>query len=206
MSNFFLSRQQKNPSRVKNTLRRKVLTFALGGLVAVLLLANVNIALGHWWWDWHMHGRNHPVAIWNYNTEANAARADWENSTVLSLPRVNRHTDISVWGDNFGDTKWAGLASVESVGADWPWHCYSAILFPIVGFCKITHGHARYNSFYWGNAGRGVGGDVQGVFCQEIGHLFGLDHAPGDCMGKGYFSSNSNGVGGHSVQHINSRY
>jgi len=52
----------------------------------------------------------------------------------------------------------------------------------------------------------------RGVFCQEIGHTFGLDHSPDGCMGKGYFAglldneSISNVVTSHSDDDLNAKY
>jgi len=52
----------------------------------------------------------------------------------------------------------------------------------------------------------------RGVFCQEIGHAFGLDHSPDGCMGKGYFAGLldnepiSNAVTGHSDDDLNAKY
>lgn len=153
---------------------------------------------GHDWWLWRQWNRS--VQTWihsGFQAEARAARDDWHNNTILSLPLRNSHTEISVYGGNWGDTGWRGLASVESVGFGW-WTCWT--------WCIINHGHARYNDFFGGSTGTSASSAARGTMCQEVGHLFGLTHSAGDCMGRGYFSSWSNVVGPHSVSDINNKY
>ncbi len=175
---------------------KRTATITLGALVVVLAAANVDLALSHKWSSWHWDKRNIRVAIWNCTADANAAKHDWDNGTDLSLPHRSSHTDISVWCGNFGDTGWSGLASIEKSSFDF-WHCFWS--------CRIEHGHARYNSFYGGSTGTGTNSDRRGILCQEIGHLFGLDHSNHGCMGKTYFN-NSNVVTSHNRSDINAMY
>jgi hypothetical protein len=178
-------------------MKQKIGTAALSVLVIALLIGNYNLAFGHKWWKWHWDKSTIRVWIQNCETEAEAARADWDGHTDLSLPRLTSHTDISVWCDNFGKTGWWGLASIEDSEFDW-WHCF--------WWCRIKHGHARFNTYYGGTTGTGSGSDKRGVLCQEIGHLFGLDHSnTGDCMGKGYWNS-INVTGSHNWGDVNSMY
>lgn len=184
----------RSRGRTPGSGRRQALTL----LVIGLTLANGHLAVAHWWWYWHWDKSTIGVAIWNYAADAGAARVDWNNNTDLTLPLSGVHTDISAFGGNYGNNGWWGLASIESAGIDWPWHCGALFFAPA---CRIVHGHARYNSFYGGSAA-----DRQGVFCQEIGHLFGLDHSnTGDCMGKGYYNA-INVTGPHNWADINARY
>jgi len=175
----------------------KFVIYALTSLV--LLIGNFQIAVAHNWWFWHFDTSTIGILISGTNgTQANDARIDWDSHTDLSLPRSTSHTDISAIGGNFGATGWWGLASIEAPGIDWPWHCGWAFFAPI---CRVAHGHARFNTFYGGTLA-----DVQGVYCQEIGHLFGLDHSnTGDCMGKSYFNA-INLTGPHNWSDINARY
>jgi hypothetical protein len=72
---------------------------------------------------------------------------------------------VHVFDGNYGANGWAGLASLESVSGS-----------------HILHAHARINYYYSMSSGY-----KQGVFCQEVGHTFGLDHSnTGSCMGLGY--------------------
>lgn len=178
--------------------RSIVATATLSIAVVVLLILNFQIAFAHDWglWCWHKN----PLGVWVYGThqaEANAALNDWDSHTDVNFSRKTSHTDISVWGANFGATGWWGLASIESYSYDW-WHHW--------WWCRIEHAHSRYNSYYGGTTGTGSNSDVRGVQAQEIGHCLGLDHSnTGDCMGKGYYN-NINVTGQHNRNHINARF
>ncbi len=173
-----------------------VILVSLVLLMAGLVALNYQLAHAHRWSKWHWDKKTIKVKMWNCGADTEAARNDWDSHTDLSLPTSNSHTDISFWCGNWGDTGWWGLASIED--ADWDWHCW--------WYCKVDHGHARFNAFYGGSTGTGTGSDRRGVLCQEIGHLFGLDHSnTGDCMGKTYFN-NINVSGSHNWSDINSMY
>ncbi len=176
---------------------KHVVTAVFSTFILLLTALNANLAFGHRWSSWHWDKSTIRVGIWSCTADAGAARSDWDSHTDLSLPTSSSHTDISVWCGNFGDTGWWGLASIEDSSFDW-WHCF--------WWCRIEHGHARFNSFYGGSTGTGTASDRRGVLCQEIGHLFGLDHSnTGDCMGKGYYN-NVNVTGSHNWSDINSMY
>lgn len=159
--------------------------------VAVILVALTTFAtplLAHNWGCWKQPNRTVYVRNTASNwSQANAAINEWHNDTILNMVKVNYHTEVSVYDGNYGATGWGGLASIES---------YSG--------CNILHGHARVNTYY-GYTSNGK----RGVFCQEIGHLFGLDHSnDGGCMGGGYYYSiNSNyNVVSHNISDIYSKY
>lgn len=169
------------------TKRRKITFGVLIGLV--LLIANVKVAYLHQWSNYHWDKTGTHIVIQNYiygsQTQAaeNARLDGWNKIGILYNYSVNVHTDVSVFGGNWGATGWWGLASLEDM--DWGWHCF--------GWCHIAHAHARFNEYYGGTQA-----DVQGVFCQEIGHTWGLDHSDtGDCMGKSYYN-NINVYGSHN--------
>ena len=160
---------------------------------AVLVVVNVGMATAHDWWDWHWHtGSDIAVLVDAVNgAEANAALDDWDKNCNISFPRATAHTEMSVFGGNFGATGWAGLATVESHSFDW-WHKWN--------HSKIDHCHARYNQHYGGTKA-----DIQGIFCQEIGHCMGFDHSNDGCMGKGYFNKENYTVA-HNWSDCNARY
>lgn len=164
----------------------RLTTMALGTLTVLALTAPP--ADAHRWGCWIQPNRTVQVRnTANFWSDANAALNEWDADTILSIPRVNFHTEVSVLDGNYGNTGWGGLASIESASG-----------------CNILHGHATLNYYYSYTAnGR------RGVFCQEIGHLFGLDHSnDGGCMGGGYFYNiNTNyNVVSHNISDINSMY
>lgn len=179
-------------------MKQRIKTVALGLLVVGLVVANYDMAFGHKWWKYHWHKSTLGVMRWNCVTEADAARVDWDSHTDLSLPVKGSHTDISVWCDNFGDTGWKGLASLEDV--DWDtWHCF--------WWCKIKHGHARENTYYGQSGGASSESRRRGTLCQEIGHTFGLDHSnTGGCMAKSYYTPWSNVTNAHNWADVNAMY
>lgn len=164
-----------------------------GLAVAVLLAGNLQLAFAHRWNSWHFNHRSVGTYVFgSYQTEANAALNDWAGNTAVSFPRKNSHTDISVLGDNYGDTGWSGLASIIEVS--WDWWCW--------GYCGTYHGHARYNTYYNSSSCCNSSANRQGIFCQEIGHLFGLGHSDNGCMGKTYYN-NLNNVSSHNASDMN---
>ena len=176
-------------------MRGKLWTVVLGLLVLGLLTVNLQLASAHRWGDWHWNKKTIKVRnTSNFHAEAEAAINDWDSRTKLKLPRRSKHTNISVFDGNYGKTGWGGLASIKNTG--WDWWCW--------WWCKVTHGHARYNSYYKNvTKGTGSNSDIRGIFCQEIGHLFGLGHSNDGCMGKGYFN-NLNVVSSHNAKNVNS--
>jgi hypothetical protein len=172
----------------------KILTVAVA--TVSLLTANLGVASAHQWWRYHWDKSGPSIVIQNWiygdnQTEAEYAREDgWNTIGILYNYSVPYHTDISVYGGNYGATGWWGLATLENVDFDF-WGCFC--------YDHISHAHAAFNTYYGGTTG--WMGDVQGVFCQEIAHGWGLDHSPtADCMAKGYYSPSSNGYSAHTNQ------
>ena len=152
-------------------------------VVAVLVSLVVAAApvAAHQWGCWKQP--NTTVVTRNNGGLSNLAALainEWDNETCLSIPTVSYHTEVSVYDGYYGSTGWAGLASIQN---------YSG--------CNILHCHAQVNrSYSYSNNG------YRGIYCQEIGHCFGLDHSnDGGCMGGGYYYSISSGTGYTVVQH-----
>lgn len=146
----------------------RITACVLGAACLASALATVPAA-AHNWGCWIQPNRTVPAYVTAaLSSQANAAVSEWDTKTILSVPRVGSHTEISVFDGYYGNTGWAGLASIEN---------YSG--------CNILHGHARVNRSY-----SYTSNGYRGIFCQEVGHLFGLDHSnDGGCMGGGYFYS-----------------
>lgn len=180
-------------------MKKKLRISVMGLVVLVLLVANTQVAQAHnwWYWCWHKGSTLHAYVFGSHQAEAIAALRDWDVHTDLNLHVTFHHTHISVYGHNFGATGWGGLASIKDYSYDW-WHHWR--------WCRIQHAHATYNSYYGGSTGTGSGSDVRGIFCQEIGHVLGLQHSnTGDCMGKSYFN-NINITGPHNWSDINAKF
>lgn len=184
-------------------------------LLAVLALANGLLfsqqAFGHWWehssGDCHYHLHESEIEIWkstSYPNTKQAAIDDWGTNTDIIVDMVASHgdADVSVLADNYGDTDWSGLATLEDTDLDWD-HCGW-----VANSAEVDHGHSRYNTFMGWTSGTGADSDVRGVLCQEIGHVFGLDHSHTyDCMGKTYWADNDiNVTGPHNWDQINDDY
>lgn len=138
-------------------------------------------ALAHQWGCWRQP--NTTVVTRNtasLSSQASAALNEWDAETCLSIPIVSYHTEVSVYDGYYGGTGWAGLASIQSASG-----------------CNILHCHAQVNrSYSYSSNG------YRGIFCQEVGHCFGLDHSnDGGCMGGGYFYSISTYPGYTVVSH-----
>ena len=157
-------------------------------VITILLAANLYVgqgALAHNWGSWHWNRGGSTVTINVYNTatyrsESSAAINEWSGDTILSLPQVSSHSDIHVFDGNYGATGWGGIAEIVNYSGS-----------------HITHGHARLNYYYsYSSLGK------RGVFCQEVGHLFGLTHSnDGGCMGYGYWYGASGSTYYTVVQH-----
>lgn len=141
---------------------------AMVGTAVVFMLPWVEApAAAHNWGCWRQPNRT----VYSYNSASNNSQAaaalnEWSVDTILNVVNVGSHTEISVFDGNYGNTGWGGLASIESASG-----------------CNILHGHATLNTYYsYTSNGK------RGIFCQEVGHLWGLDHSnDGGCMGGGYY-------------------
>jgi hypothetical protein len=166
-------------------MRRKTIF----GLLAVAVTAILALPVfAHNWGCWRQPNRT----VWVRNTATNSSQAaaalnEWNGDTILTIRTTSSHTEVSVLDGNYGNTGWGGLASIESASG-----------------CNILHGHATLNTYYsYTSNGK------RGVFCQEVGHLFGLDHSnDGGCMGGGYYYNiNTNyNVVSHNISDIASKY
>jgi hypothetical protein len=171
--------------------RLRVLATATALMVGGLLTVNASAASAHDWGTWHWNKGGSSIVIQSYiygghTAEANAAASDaWSKVSILYNYSVTSHTDVSVFDGNYGDTGWAGLASIENWSGD-----------------HILHAHAVYNTYYPTTSAY-----IQGIYCQEDFHTYGFDHsATNDCMGLGYYYNDTYYLGPHNNSDFDARY
>lgn len=158
------------------------------GLAALTTLVVASPALAHNWGCWTQPNRTvkYKVSATN-SSQANAAINEWHVDTILTMSAVSSGQEILVSDSNYGATGWGGLATIVN---------YSG--------CNVLYGTAVLNTYYsYTSNGK------RGVFCQEVGHLFGLDHSnDGGCMGGGYWYSIDTyyTVVSHNITDISNKY
>lgn len=156
-------------------------------VAGALLIAGLagQAAQAHQWGCFIQADRN--VRLRNTSSLATAAVNDWNNLTILNISSVSSGEETYVFAANSGNTGWGGLASITSSSG-----------------CTILRATAQLNTYYsWTTNG------ARGVFCQEVGHTFGLDHSnDGGCMGGGYWYDIAThySLVSHNVNDIGSMY
>lgn len=156
-------------------------------IAATLVIAGLvgSAAQAHQWGCFIQADRN--VRLRNTSSLATAAVNDWNNLTILNISSVSSGEETYSFAANSGNTGWGGLASITSSSG-----------------CTILRATAQLNTYYsWTTNG------ARGVFCQEIGHTFGLDHSnDGGCMGGGYWYDISThySLVSHNISDIGSMY
>ncbi|HUP61357.1 MAG TPA: hypothetical protein VNA69_13150 [Thermoanaerobaculia bacterium] len=96
-----------------------------------------------------------------YNEEARTDSNSWHNYTDISLTSVSAagSTDhVNAYAGSYGSTGWLGIAEIQR---------YSG--------CTVYQGRSRLNRSYLDN-GSYTRTNKKHVACQEVGHLFGLQH------------------------------
>lgn len=143
--------------------------------LTVLLLGGANVALAvravgehreaqeaQWWGTWHWD-RNE-LTFYRFGEarlEQLQAIGDWNAYTPVSFKSLSTHADLSIFDSDWGETSWAGLATIKNYASD-------------DHGGRIDHCHARVNRHYVNNSGSSW--YWRGVYCQEIGHCLGLGH------------------------------
>ena len=152
-------------------------TIAYAALLSCAALAVGPAMANHSWGSYHWGRTSNPLNLtlerqitsqWEASYEG--AEADWDQSTVLNLTRVDTNvgTDpkkctaingkVLVCNAAYGKRGWLGIASI--------WASGSHITKATTKLNDSYHNSPPYNSQEWRNF----------VTCQEIGHDFGLDH------------------------------
>jgi len=179
----------------------RIRRLALVTLTTVILAStNVYVATAHQWWNYHWD-RSEARLDLTFNNDATshgdaaeAAIADASRTLFIGSGRsIEGHADVAliiVTDDKYRHVGWLGLANPDELA--WSPHC---LLWP----CHVTHAHARYNAAAAPPGPRPFdSSEIQGIFCEEIGHALGLDHhdGSGDCMNEGAYGQQ--GFGEHS--------
>lgn len=155
--------------------KRWIAVLALAFTLAALVGASAAFA-SHRWGCWKY--ANFSISWYNgaagdyYNIYQEEARTDsnsWHNYTDLSLPQVGSagtSDHVNAYAGFYGSTGWLGLASIQRASG-----------------CTVLQGNAYLNRSYLDSGYSRT--NREHVACQEVGHLFGLNHNRGSsttCM------------------------
>ena len=147
-------------------------------IVATVLMAAVyasSPSADHSWNGYHWARSSNPVQLTlgdnmssSWDPYLAAAAADWDQSSVLRVSVGQGHTSkkncrpadgaIEVCNGAYGYNGWLGVAQIWVSGK------------------HITAGSARMNDSYFSTSTYSSSAWKQLVLCQEVGHIFGLDH------------------------------
>jgi hypothetical protein len=146
---------------------------------AVALAVGSSASANHSWSNYHWARSSNPFtlrlgddvsSVWDSYLQT--ASSDWSVSNVLettvvagaTTPRTCRAASgrIEVCNSTYGSTGWLGVASISVNGS------------------HITSGTVRMNDTYFNTAQYNTVAWRHLVMCQEVGHIFGLDHQDED--------------------------
>jgi len=172
-------------------------------MIFVLMISPFTAGASHAWGDYHWERSENPVNLsvidnmtpdWDDNLDL--AISDWDKSSVLNLmeeagddgSRARRRCGtvkgkIVACNYEYGNNGWLGVAQIWVKGS------------------HITQGTAKMNDTYFASPSYDETARSH-VACQEIGHLFGLDHQDesgadlNTCMDYDFYLSNA-----HPNQH-----
>ena len=161
-------------SRIKSSRSLLVVVVAAIALAAFPAVAGAT----HSWGGYHWARTSNPITLklgdnvsglWD-GMLVNAS-SDWSQSDVLDTtivaggtrPKICRPTTgrVEVCSARYGNTGWLGVAQI--------W---------ITNSVHIVKGTVKNNNYYFGSSSYPYNNtaEMQHVICQEIGHIFGLDH------------------------------
>jgi hypothetical protein len=157
------------------TTRRAVATWGVLFALALMIGSGAAMASHRWgcwkYADFNINWNNAASGdYWNiYNEEAKTDGDAWSPFTDIFLNPTGFGTSdhINAYNGFYGQNGWLGLASIIS---------YSG--------CTVFHGRAQVNQSYLDN-GSYSRTNKKHVACQEVAHLFGLNHnrsATNTCM------------------------
>jgi hypothetical protein len=147
-------------------------------LVATAMLITVYVSspsASHSWNGYHWARSSNPLALdlgdnlsSKWHSYLATASTDWSKSTVLNttvVPGASTRKNckpaagkVEICNDAYGYNQWLGIAQISVSGK------------------HITSGSVRMNDSYFNTATYNSPAWRQLVMCQEVGHIFGLDH------------------------------
>lgn len=153
-------------------LRQK---FAAVAFVLMVTAYASSPSASHSWNGYHWERSSNPVALTlgdnvsgTWDSHLAVAASDWNQSTVLNVSIGAGHSSrkncrpadgaIEVCNGTYGNNGWLGVAQISVSGK------------------HITSGSVRLNDTYFNQARYNDPAWRQLVVCQEVGHVFGLDH------------------------------
>ncbi|MBI2357011.1 hypothetical protein HYV12_03120 [Candidatus Dojkabacteria bacterium] len=183
-------------------------TFPIKRFLAILVLIDIfsvsalvpSVYANHSWGGYHWERSVNPLVLGlgdnvstNWDTYLLTASSDWSASSVLDTTVVAGQTSpktckvadgrVEVCNSKYGRNGWLGIASIWINGL------------------HITKGTVKLNDTYFNTARYNTPSWKRFVMCQEVGHIFGLDHQDenfdntnlGSCMD---YTSNPSGTAG----------
>lgn len=168
-----MTRQMEVSTRKIITVTAVCLAALVGMTSSAGAVITINDANGNWC---HLHTRNFPVyngvGDGTLNQLTQQAIYNWDNPTLLSFPYTGDQNNAAmrIWDGYYGATGWAGIDYHNC-------HGWNDSVYLNKSYMTLSGGSFADLAF------------ARAVACQETGHSLGLNHAPGDCMGAGYFSS-----------------
>jgi hypothetical protein len=153
--------------------RQKMMLVASATMMVTLYVSSPSAS--HSWNGYHWARSSSRLALdlgdnlsSNWDSYLDTASTDWTKSTVLNTTVVAgestrkncRPADmkIEICNDAYGYNQWLGIAQISVSGK------------------HITSGSVRVNDSYFNTAKYNSPAWRQLVMCQEVGHIFGLDH------------------------------
>lgn len=158
-------------------MKRKLLIVLLSSFLfgITLLSASSEVLASHSWGNYHWARTENPFTLnlgdnlsSNWDSFLNTTSADWSLSSVLDTSVVPGNTSakrckptsgrVEVCNSTYGRNGWLGLAQI--------WISGNHITQGVTKLNDTYFKTSKYNTIEWKNM----------VMCQEVGHVFGLDH------------------------------
>ena len=188
---------------------------AVIGLVTVIIAAFPAAAsASHSWGSYHWARTSNPFTLKVVDSATQAwdsylvtSIGDWSASSVLNLTRVEGSVAkgktcktfsgrVNVCNSKYGNNGWLGVASIWAQGE------------------HITQGTVKLNDTYFNTPSYNTPAWRNMVMCQEIGHIFGLDHQDenfgnanlGTCMDYTNNPSSNQAPNAHDYEQLEAIY